>query len=120
MHVETSDQGRLSLGFGGYTLNWGVHLCGLYETDEEHDQLVYDVLHQGDLDGELLRERPKVAVEDRAVPRGVAALVAAELSGRIFRARRRIAFLAVRARPLTPSKAAFWATKPERRLFSWS
>lgn len=55
MHVETSDQGRLALGFGGYTLNWGVHLCGLYESDEEHDQLVHDVLHQGDLDGDLLR-----------------------------------------------------------------
>lgn len=55
MHVHTSDQGQLNLGFGGYTCNWGVHMCGLYETDEERDELVYDFLHQGDVDGDQLR-----------------------------------------------------------------
>ncbi len=55
MHVRTSDQAPLSLGFGGYTCNWGVHMCGLYETDAELDDLVYGFLHQGDVDGDLCR-----------------------------------------------------------------
>ncbi len=55
MHVHTSDLGQLSLGFGGYTCNWGVHMCGLYDSDAERDALVYDYLHQGDVDGERLR-----------------------------------------------------------------
>jgi hypothetical protein len=55
MHIHTSDLDTLSLGFGGYTCNWGVHMCGLYETDAEHDDLVYSFLHQGDVDGDLVR-----------------------------------------------------------------
>jgi len=55
MHVHTSDQASLRLGFGGYTCNWGVHMCGLYETDQERDELIYDFLHQGDVDGDLVR-----------------------------------------------------------------
>ncbi|MFZ1983474.1 MAG: MEDS domain-containing protein [Desulfatitalea sp.] len=26
MHIQTSNQARLALGFGGYTCNWGVHV----------------------------------------------------------------------------------------------
>jgi hypothetical protein len=55
MHVQTSNMPKLSMGFGGYTCNWGVHMCGLYETDAERDDLVYNHLHQGDLDGDLVR-----------------------------------------------------------------
>lgn len=55
MHVHTSNLKSLSLGFGGYTCNWGVHMCGLYETDAERDELIYDFLHQGDVDGNLVR-----------------------------------------------------------------
>ena len=55
MHIQTSDQARLSLGFGGYTCNWGVHMCGLYETDAEREELIYSFLHQGDVDGDQLR-----------------------------------------------------------------
>lgn len=55
MHVHTSDRESLSLGFGGYTCNWGVHMCCLYETDAERDDLVYNFLHQGDIDGDLVR-----------------------------------------------------------------
>jgi len=55
MHVQTSDRESLSLGFGGYTCNWGVHMCGLYETDAEREDLVYRFLHQGDVDGDQVR-----------------------------------------------------------------
>ena len=55
MHIHTSNQDLLRLGFGGYTCNWGAHMCGLYETDVEHDELVYDFLHQGDVDGDQVR-----------------------------------------------------------------
>jgi hypothetical protein len=55
MHVRTSNQPTLSLGFGGYTCNWGVHMCCLFETDEERDELVFGFLHQGDVDGDRLR-----------------------------------------------------------------
>lgn len=55
MHVQTSNLPRLDLGFGGYTCNWGVHMCGLYESDSEYEDLVYRFLHQGDLAGERLR-----------------------------------------------------------------
>ncbi len=53
MHIQTSDQQVLELGFGNYTCNWGVHVAGLYETEEEIDQIIMGYLHQGDLDGDL-------------------------------------------------------------------
>lgn len=53
MHIHTSEQEPLALGFGGYCCNWGVHLCGFYETEEERDEIIYGFLHQGDLDGDL-------------------------------------------------------------------
>jgi len=55
MHVHTSDREMLPLGFGGYTCNWGVHMCCLYETEAERDELVFSFLHQGDVDGDLVR-----------------------------------------------------------------
>jgi hypothetical protein len=66
MHIQTStNPDRLSLGFGGYTCNWGVHMCGLYETDAERDDLVYSFLHQGDVDGDLVRFYHADATPDR-------------------------------------------------------
>lgn len=53
MHIETSDQESLSLGFGNYTCNWGAHVCGLYETAEERDEIVMGFLHAGDEAGDL-------------------------------------------------------------------
>jgi hypothetical protein len=53
MHIQTSDQPILELGVGNYTCNWGVHMAGLYETEEEIDQIVMGYLHQGDLAGDL-------------------------------------------------------------------
>ncbi len=53
MHVKTSDQAVLELGFGEYSCNWGVHICGLYESAEERDQIVMGYLHQGAVVGDL-------------------------------------------------------------------
>jgi hypothetical protein len=53
MHVKTSDQSCLHLGFGEWTANWGFHACGLYETAEERDAIIMGYLHQGDIDGDL-------------------------------------------------------------------
>ncbi|MFW6256470.1 MAG: MEDS domain-containing protein, partial [Candidatus Sumerlaeota bacterium] len=53
MHIQTSDQEKFDLGFGGYSCNWGVHMCGLYETDEERDAILLGYLHAGDEAGDL-------------------------------------------------------------------
>ncbi len=54
MHIQTSDQERLAMGFGGYTCNWGTHMCGLYETEQERDEIIFGFLLQGDLQGDQL------------------------------------------------------------------
>jgi hypothetical protein len=54
MHLQTSDQEKLELGFGDYTCNWGTHICGLYETEEERDEIIMGFLHAGDVKNELL------------------------------------------------------------------
>jgi len=43
MHFQTSDQEKLELGFGGYTCNWGLHICGLYETEKERDEIIFSI-----------------------------------------------------------------------------
>ncbi|PRY99955.1 MEDS domain-containing protein [Marinilabilia salmonicolor] len=47
MHIKTSDQEKLKLGLGNYTCNWGVHICGLYETEKERDEIIIGFLSQG-------------------------------------------------------------------------
>lgn len=53
MHIQTSDQELLELGFNNYTCNWGVHICGLYETEQERDEIILGFLHAGDIAGDL-------------------------------------------------------------------
>lgn len=53
MHIQTSDQEQFHMGFGDYTCNRGVHMCGLYETEEEKDSIVFGFLKQGILDGDM-------------------------------------------------------------------
>jgi len=53
MHIQTSNQEKLNLGFNGYTCNWGVHMCGLYETEKERDEIILGFLYAGDLAGDL-------------------------------------------------------------------
>lgn len=54
MHIATSDQARLELGFYGHSCNWGVHMCGLYETEAERDEIIFGFLGRGMEDGDLL------------------------------------------------------------------
>lgn len=53
MHFATSQQEVMNLGFGNYTCNWGTHICGLYETERERDEIVLGFLHQGDVEHDL-------------------------------------------------------------------
>jgi len=53
MHIKTSDQEKLELGFGGYTCNWGLHICGLYETEKERDEIIFGFFHEGAIKKEL-------------------------------------------------------------------
>ncbi len=53
MHIHTSDQEKMKLGFRQYTCNWGAHICGLYETIEERDAIILGFLNQGAVDGDL-------------------------------------------------------------------
>jgi hypothetical protein len=43
----------LELGFGNYSCNWGLHICGLYETEEERDEIIFGFFRQGDIAGDL-------------------------------------------------------------------
>jgi len=52
MHIKTSDQEMVRLGMGNYTCNWGTHMCGLYETDKERDEIIFGFLRQGSMDGD--------------------------------------------------------------------
>jgi hypothetical protein len=53
MHIQTSEMETLELGFGNYTCNWGMHICGLYETEAERDDIIMGFLHEGDLKNDL-------------------------------------------------------------------
>lgn len=53
MHIKTSEQEVLEIGFGGYTCNWGLHICGLYETEEERDNIIFGYFKQGLYDGDI-------------------------------------------------------------------
>ena len=53
MHIKTSDQESLKMGFGNYTCNWGLHIAGLYETEEERDEIIFGFLRQGFHEGDL-------------------------------------------------------------------
>ncbi len=53
MYIKTSDQPKVNMGFGHYTCNWGLHIAGLYETEQERDDILLGYLHQGDIEGDL-------------------------------------------------------------------
>lgn len=53
MHIKTSDQEELLLGIGNYTCNWGTHICGLYETEAERDEIIFGFMQQGYFSGDL-------------------------------------------------------------------
>ena len=47
MYLKTSEQEKLELGVGNYSCNWGVHVAGLYETQEERDLIINGFLAKG-------------------------------------------------------------------------
>ncbi|MFW5830799.1 MAG: MEDS domain-containing protein [Prolixibacteraceae bacterium] len=47
MHLSTSKQEKLELGFGNYSCNWGIHIAGLYETTEERDAIIHGFMAKG-------------------------------------------------------------------------
>jgi hypothetical protein len=47
MHIQTSNQPEFSLGFNDYTCNWGIHVAGLYETEQERDEIIIPYLIEG-------------------------------------------------------------------------
>lgn len=52
MYIKTSEQESFKIGFGGYTCNWGLHMCGLYETEEERDAIIFGLFKQGLIEGD--------------------------------------------------------------------
>jgi hypothetical protein len=44
MYIKTSNQEPFRIGFGDYTCNWGLHICGLYESDKERDRIIFGFL----------------------------------------------------------------------------
>lgn len=67
MHLRTSDLAVMSLGFGGYTCNWGTHFCGLYESEAERDAIMFGFLAQGLRERELLVCCPDERNHDHAL-----------------------------------------------------
>jgi hypothetical protein len=53
MYIETSNMEKLQLGIGNYSCNWGTHICGLYETEEERDEIIFGYLGQGCIDNDM-------------------------------------------------------------------
>jgi hypothetical protein len=53
MHIKTSNQEMMVLGIGDYSCNRGTHICGLYETAKERDEIIFGFLRKGYLEGDL-------------------------------------------------------------------
>jgi hypothetical protein len=52
MYIKTSNLEELKLGIGNYSCNWGTHICGLYETELERDEIIFGYLKQGCIDND--------------------------------------------------------------------
>lgn len=65
MYYKTSDQEQVNLGFHGHECNNGMHFCGLYETEQERDEIILAYLRQGLIDkDEVLYTPTERSVED--------------------------------------------------------
>lgn len=53
MYVKTSDQEKVNLGFHDLQCNNGMHFAGLYETEEERDEIIMGFLGQGAREGDI-------------------------------------------------------------------
>jgi hypothetical protein len=63
MYYKTSEQEKISLGFSGHECNNGSHFCGLYETEEEKDEIIMGFLRQGLLDKDKVMYVPSESSE---------------------------------------------------------
>jgi hypothetical protein len=64
MYYKTSDQERISLGFNDHECNNGMHFCGLYETEEERDEIILGYLRQGLADNAFVLYTPTERTAD--------------------------------------------------------
>lgn len=64
MYYQTSDQERVNLGFGGHECNNGMHFCGLYETEQERDEIILEYLRQGLVDHDRVLYTPTERTAD--------------------------------------------------------
>jgi len=62
--MNTSDQEIMQLGIGNYSCNWGTHICGLYESPKERDEIIFGFLCQGYPDGDLALYCPVERTQD--------------------------------------------------------
>lgn len=53
MYLKTSDQEKLNIGVGDIHCNWGIHIAGLYETEEERDKIIMGFLSTGSKEGDM-------------------------------------------------------------------
>ncbi|MDT8446076.1 MAG: MEDS domain-containing protein [bacterium] len=53
MYLKSSDQPIFDLGFGGHRCHWGTHICGLYGSEAERDQIIFGFLGKGLLEEDL-------------------------------------------------------------------
>lgn len=47
MYLQSSNQEKVELGFGGHSCHWGTHIAGLYESEEERSQIITGFLQKG-------------------------------------------------------------------------
>ncbi|HKK63931.1 MAG TPA: MEDS domain-containing protein [Bacteroidales bacterium] len=64
MYIQTSNQEKLKLGIGSYSCNWGIHIAGLYETEEERDEILTGFLCEGLVAGDMQLYCPAEQTED--------------------------------------------------------
>ncbi|NQU87390.1 MAG: MEDS domain-containing protein [Mariniphaga sp.] len=53
MYFNTSKQEKVELGFAGHQCNNGMHMAGLYETEEERDNIILGFFNQGFVNGDI-------------------------------------------------------------------
>ncbi len=64
MYLKTSEQEKLELGVGKYSCNWGVHIAGLYETEEERDLIINGFFAKGIQSGDMQLYCPSEQTEE--------------------------------------------------------
>jgi len=75
MHIQTSNQEQLNLGFNNYTCNWGLHICGLYETEAERDEIILGFLYTGDIEGDLQLYCPVERTKENFIAAGMLMMI---------------------------------------------